>query len=165
MKRFFNELFRLLNNDIWYLHLPRCVLLFFFGTLILFRPAVSLRLCAWLLLFFSGAAVLFIYRKYTAPARHLAWALPAAAAGALIFSDKFDMAGILFGAVTCLLTALRTAKEDNFPAKTAAVSALIAAIILTLKSFTAVWFDLYPAISLSFFASAALESGKLKFSR
>lgn len=165
MKRFLKELFRLLNNDIWYLHLPRCALLFFFGILTLLRSVLSLRISAWLLIFFAGAAVLFICRKYTTPARHLAWLLPASAVGVLLFPRNYDMAGILLGAVICLLTALRAGRSPNHSSRIAAGTAFFAAAILLIKSFTAAWFDLYPAVALTFFASAAWESGNLKFSR
>ena len=163
MKHFFKELFKLLNNDIWYLHLFRCVLLFFFGTLTIFRPALSLRISSWMLIFLAGAAVLFILQKYTTPARHLAWLLLAAAAGVLIFPQNSDMAGILSGAFVCLLTALRAKSLPTLPNRLAAGTAFFAAAVLVVKCFSAVWFDLYPAIALTFFASAAWESGNLKF--
>lgn len=165
MKRILKELFRLLNNNIWFLHLPRCILLCFFGALLLFRPALSLRISGWLFIFFAGAAVLFIYEKSTTPARHLAWLLPAAAAATLIFPENRDMAGILLGASLCLLTGLRAGRITDPSSRAVSGTAFFATAVLIIKSFTAVWFDLYPAIALTFFASAAWESGNLKFSR
>lgn len=163
MKSFFKELFRLLNNDLWYLLLPRIVFLLFFGWLVLLRPALSLRLCSWLLLFLAGAGVLFVYEKISSPARHITCLLPAAAAGALIFPAAPDTAGIWFAAGICLITALRAGVQNTFSSRAVSGMAAFAFLVLLVKGVTSVWFDMYPAVSLAFFASAVWESGNLKF--
>lgn len=162
MNRFFKETYRLINNDTWYLLLPRSALLLFFGWIVLVRPALSLKLCAWLLFVPVFMVLLTVFQRTAAPVRHLVWALPAAAAGALI-SGALETAGIWFAVFLCLLTTLRAGNQKTPGSRAAAGAAAAAALLLFFKSFTSSWFDLYPAVSLAFFATAAWESGNLKF--
>lgn len=163
MKAFFKALFKLLNNDIWYLLLPRIIVLLFFGWLVLFRPALSLHLCSLLLIFSAGALMLFIHEKLPVPFRHLIWSIPLAAAGVLIFPSQPDTAAVWFAAGICLITALRADARHTLSDRAVSITAAIAAFILIIKSFSPVWFDLYPAVSLAFFSAAYWESGNFKF--
>ena len=163
MKRLFKELFRLLNNDIWYLLLLRCFILLFMGGILLLRPAMSLHICAALSLFVWGDIMLFIRHKFPSPLCHCIWVIPAAAALFFLLPRPEESAGVCFAAGVCLITALRAWNKNTFSSRAAAGAAGAAAMILLVKSFTAVWFDLYPAAALSFFASAAWESGNLTF--
>ncbi len=162
-KRLLKELFRLLDNDIWYLLLPRCVILLFMGGLVLFRPAVSLHICAALSIFVWLGVMLFFRNKVSPPFCHCLWGIPAAAVLFFFLPRPEESAGVCFAAGVCLVTALRAWRKNTFSSKAAAGAAGSAAFILLVKSFTAAWFDIYPAAAPSFFASAVWESGNLKF--
>ena len=165
MKNFLNALFLLLDTERWYFLLMRSALFLFLGAALIFRPAMSLHICACLSVIFLFFAMLFMRRKLPSRLRHLIWLLPSAGAGVFLTPRPEDTAAIWFAAGVALIAAFRTWDRKTVSSRIAAGAAFSAAIVFFFKSITGSWFDLYPAVSLSFAALFLLEIGNLKFSK
>ena len=163
MKQLFQRLRHLASENRWIFHLFRCTGMLFLGVLILLKPAAALYLCAFLLAFQVFFLLLRLTLKYTSPCRHALWSFFLIVPALLALPRHYDMAAIFFGALTAFITGASALGKKNIFNLITAAAAFAAGAVLLVKSFFANWFDLYAAVGMLFFASAAWESSNIAF--
>ena len=165
IKQFCNDFSRYISGDLWPVVLCRGAILLWLGIMILLKPAFSLRLCAGAGVLLSLFLIPVLFDLLKNPWHHAVWLTALIPGVLLIFPRRLDMAGIYFAVLVCFITGFKGWKKKDLPYRSMAVFALAAGVIMVTKCFSHSWFELAPAVALTFFAAAAWECENITIPR